>query len=288
MNQRMSLMIPRVFPQWVDEETIVNIFHNQHIGNVYKVSIIRQPDSRRRNYPVYKAFIYFNAWYENEIAFNFQQRIIKKREARVVYDDPWYWVVFKNTEHRLSNNDMRIMRLGNQLVTLSNYTETIEARLAVIEDKHFQQMEHEAESALAEAALNVSNNLFGKHSNAEMNKLLMTLNEDTDQEEPENAEEQMYYHQMKYTAEHGAESVLAEEEQFNHYGIDQYDSGKMDWHYTAEDGAEEEQFNHYGIDQYDSGKMDWQYTAEDGAEEEQINHSGIDQYGAGKMDWRWE
>ena len=261
MNQRMSLMIPRVFPQWVDEETIVNIFHNQHIGNVYKVSIIRQPDSRRRNYPVYKAFIYFNAWYENEIAFNFQQRIIKKREARVVYDDPWYWVVFKNTEHRLSNNDMRIMRLGNQLVTLSNYTETIEARLAVIEDKHFQQMEHEAESALAEAALNVSNNLFGKHSNAEMNKLLMTLNEVTDQEdEPENAEEQMYYHQMKYTAEHGAESVL----------------------------AEEEQFNHYGIDQYDSGKMDWQYTAEDGAEEEQINHSGIDQYGAGKMDWRWE
>lgn len=197
MNQRMSLMIPRVFPQWVDEETIVKIFHEQHIGNVYKVSIIRQPDGRRGNYPIYKAFIYFNAWYKNEIAFNFQERIVNKRETRVVYDDPWYWVVFKNTEERLSNNDMRIMRLGNQLVTLINYTETIEARLAVIEER-----ERDCET---ERALKVSNNLFGKHSNTEMNKLLMRLKEVTDQEdEPENAEEEVYYQQMKIQEKMGS------------------------------------------------------------------------------------
>ena len=114
IDQDLSLMIPRVFPQWVDEQTIVDIFHKQHLGLVYKVSIVRQPDSKRRSYPVYQAFIYFSAWYENEIAYNFQQRIFgPKKQARIVYDDPWFWVAFENNRRRLSNNDKRIMRLGN-------------------------------------------------------------------------------------------------------------------------------------------------------------------------------
>ena len=110
-------MIPRVFPQWVDEQVIIDIFHKQRLGQVYKVSITRMPDSKRRDYPIYQAIIYFSAWYENEIAYNFQQRIFgPKKQARVVYDDPWFWVVFENTKQRLSNNDKRIMRLGRQAV----------------------------------------------------------------------------------------------------------------------------------------------------------------------------
>ena len=108
-------MIPRVFPKWIDEQKIIDIFHQQHIGRVYKVSIIRMPDSKKRSYPIYQAFVYFTAWYENEIAFNFQQRIYgPKAQARVVYDDPWYWVAFENTKRRLSNNDKRIIRMGYQ------------------------------------------------------------------------------------------------------------------------------------------------------------------------------
>jgi hypothetical protein len=98
IDQSLSLVIPRVFPQWgVDEEKICQIFHEQCIGRVYKVSIVRMPDSRRRNYPIYKAYVYFSAWYENEIAYNFQKRILRDHQARVVYDDPWHWVVFKRT-----------------------------------------------------------------------------------------------------------------------------------------------------------------------------------------------
>lgn len=117
IDQNLSLMIPRVFPQWVDEQTIVDIFHKQHLGLVYKVSIIRMPDSKKRSYPIYQAFVYFTAWYENEIAYNFQQRIFgPKKEARIVYDDPWYWIAFENKQQRLSNNDKRIIRLGRKSV----------------------------------------------------------------------------------------------------------------------------------------------------------------------------
>ena len=135
VNQSLSLMIPRVFPQWIDEQKIIDIFHQQQIGRVYKVSIIRAPDSKKRSIPIYQAFIYFSAWYETEIAYNFQQRIYgPKAQARVVYDDPWYWVVFENTKRRLSNNDKRIMRLGYQAYLQEQASAEQEERIRYLED----------------------------------------------------------------------------------------------------------------------------------------------------------
>ena len=127
-------MIPRVFPQWIDEQTIIDIFHQQHLGRVYKVSIIRVPDSKKRSFPIYKAIIYFSAWYDNTIAYNFQQRIFgAKKQARVVYDDPWYWVVFENKTRRLSNNDKRLMRLG--------YQAYLHEQVIAEQDKRIQDLE---------------------------------------------------------------------------------------------------------------------------------------------------
>jgi len=136
IDQSLSLMIPRVFPKWVDEEKMIDIFDQQQIGKVYKVSIIRMPDSKKRNYPIYQAFIYFSAWYDSEVAYNFQQRIFGQRgQARVVYDDPWYWVVFENTKRRLSNADKRMIRLGQQAHVNEQYLREQEERLRSVEDK---------------------------------------------------------------------------------------------------------------------------------------------------------
>ncbi len=135
VNQSLSLMIPRVFPKWIDEQKIIDIFNQQQIGRVYKVSIIRVPDSKKRSIPIYQAFIYFSAWYETEIAYNFQQRIYgPKAQARIVYDDPWYWVVFENTKRRLSNNDKRIMRLGYQAYLQEQAAAEQEQRIRYLED----------------------------------------------------------------------------------------------------------------------------------------------------------
>ena len=115
INQHLSLMIPRVFPQWIDEATIISIFERQHIGRVGKVSIKRKADEPGRDYPIYQAYIYFSVWYDNEIAYNFQQRIFgPKKQARVVYDDPWFWVVFENKKRRLSPTDKRMLRIDAQ------------------------------------------------------------------------------------------------------------------------------------------------------------------------------
>ena len=115
-KQSMSLMIPRVFPQWIDEQKIIKVFHDQQIGRIFKVSIKRLPDERGRDHPIYQAFLYFSVWYDNEIAYNLQQRLLgSKKQARVVYDDPWYWVLFVNKSARLNRNELRQMRTDKEV-----------------------------------------------------------------------------------------------------------------------------------------------------------------------------
>ena len=117
MNQTLSLMIPRVFPQWINNKEIAKVFADQQIGKVYKV-IIRHTKTEYKNgvkIPIYTARVYFHYWYNNKIAYNFQQQIIKKKQARIVYDDPWFWTIFENKRTKLSNNDERRMRVSRNM-----------------------------------------------------------------------------------------------------------------------------------------------------------------------------
>ena len=138
INQGLSLVIPRIFPQWIDEETIIRIFDKQQIGRIGKVSIVRKPDEPGyRNYPIYKAYLHFSVWYENEIAYNFQQRIYgPKKQARVVYDDPWFWVVFENTNPHLSLTDQRILRMDARMYHT-------ECRINQLEEQQQQQAQQQ-------------------------------------------------------------------------------------------------------------------------------------------------
>ena len=117
VNQHLSLVIPRIFPKWVDEAKIIKIFREQKLGEIFKVSIVRMPNKKGCKYPIYKAYVYFSVWFESIVTQNFQDRIYsKKRQARVIYDDPWYWTVFENTEHvRLSNADKRMKRISLEM-----------------------------------------------------------------------------------------------------------------------------------------------------------------------------
>ena len=137
INQQLSLLIPRVFPQWVDEAKIVKIFREQQIGIISKVSIVRMPNETGtsetgKSYPIYKAYLYFSVWFENIIAENFQKRIYgKNKQARVVYDDPWFWTVFENHERvRLSKNDKRLMRLSAEMYKNNQFIQAQQEQIA--------------------------------------------------------------------------------------------------------------------------------------------------------------
>ncbi len=128
-------MMHNVLPQYIDEEKIVQVFHEQHIGKVFKVSIRRKRNDKKIKIPIYTATIHFSVWYDTSIAYNFQQRILNGiKMARVMYDDPCNWIVFENkSQPRFSKTEKRIMRIAADTYKIQQENEQIQQRNAEIE-----------------------------------------------------------------------------------------------------------------------------------------------------------
>lgn len=92
----LSLFIPRVFPS-VTENNMKDIFHSQQLGHVNRVDFVEKIDKFGKKYK--NAYIHFNEWYVNKTAEGFRARVCAHpgAQARIVYDDPWYWTVLENT-----------------------------------------------------------------------------------------------------------------------------------------------------------------------------------------------
>jgi len=73
---------------------VADTFENLKIGNVKRVDLVQKRNACGDFNAVY---IHFNHWYDNTAARNFQERVLDvNREARIVYDEPWYWIVLAN------------------------------------------------------------------------------------------------------------------------------------------------------------------------------------------------
>jgi hypothetical protein len=60
------------------------------------VDFIPKTDKNGKSYNA--AYIHFYRWFECSAAVNFQERVLNPdKEARIVYDEPWYWIVLENT-----------------------------------------------------------------------------------------------------------------------------------------------------------------------------------------------
>jgi len=93
-NPAMSLYIPHVFPNFTSEY-IARVFELLEIGYVDHVDMVAKLDKNGR--PYNSAYIHFAEWYNTIITKNFQKRVLDpEREALIVHDDPWYWIVLEN------------------------------------------------------------------------------------------------------------------------------------------------------------------------------------------------
>jgi len=94
MNQSLSLYIPHVFAN-VTKKTVMDTFEDQGLGKVKEIDFVEKMD---KNGKIYKtAFVHFECWYDSIITRNFQERVKNPdKEARIVYNDPWFWACFEN------------------------------------------------------------------------------------------------------------------------------------------------------------------------------------------------
>jgi len=94
INQQLSLFIPRVFPN-IDLERFQKIFRELKLGDVESITRVAQYDHIGKLY--YRVNVYFSCWYCNDAVKNFQAKVVSPyKQARLVYDDPWYWIILEN------------------------------------------------------------------------------------------------------------------------------------------------------------------------------------------------
>ena len=95
INQTLSLFIPRVFIS-INEGDIKRVFKSLSLGIVSHVDFIAKRGKNRFNYNA--VYIHFREWFNNTAVINFQENVLNPcKTAKLVYDDPWYWLVFENT-----------------------------------------------------------------------------------------------------------------------------------------------------------------------------------------------
>jgi hypothetical protein len=105
--QNYGLYIPSLFDA-VNEKRIIQIFEILRIGQVSYVDIIQKQNKYGDAYK--SAYIHFDMWFDNNTTKNLQMKLNKKDgEARIIYDEPNYWIIQKSSiPNKLSQRSMRI------------------------------------------------------------------------------------------------------------------------------------------------------------------------------------
>jgi hypothetical protein len=96
-----SVCIPRVFPN-ITEQFIRHTFESYKLGIVSHVDIVKKVNRYNDNYNM--VFVHFKVWYANVSATNLREKIENPNVvAKLVYDDPWYWIIIPNTSYKREN-----------------------------------------------------------------------------------------------------------------------------------------------------------------------------------------
>ena len=110
--KNISLYIPHVFANYTKDD-IARVF-NDFIGSVKTVDLVvkRGKDGKTFN----AAYIHFRSWHNTIATQNFQERVLDpNQEARIVYDDPWYWICLENKSRKVAPNQRKIrIDIGEQ------------------------------------------------------------------------------------------------------------------------------------------------------------------------------
>lgn len=91
-----SICIPHVYNN-ISNRRIYDVFNNYNLGTVSSIDVKRRTGTDRHLYKT--VFVHFSEWNVNNVsAVNLKNMIDDPNmEAKLVYDDPWYWVLLPNS-----------------------------------------------------------------------------------------------------------------------------------------------------------------------------------------------
>ena len=128
-----SVCIPRIFHN-IPNKKIVSTFEILKLGKVKNMDIVWKTGRDGSSFKM--AFIHFSEWNMSSLAArNFRDQIEDPSvDAKLVYDDPWYWLVLPNNSTTIINS----YKTGSTYsipTSLDNISEMINERITNLEDE---------------------------------------------------------------------------------------------------------------------------------------------------------
>ena len=141
-----SLYIPHDFAN-ITKNKIVETFEKLRIGSINRIDFLNKK-SKKSNYNA--VYIHFSEWYDNSAARNFQERVLDPNmEARIVYDEPWFWIVLENKRHKagdrkrsvnldaLNNSQIASEGVAKPMMTNQDFTKLLEKTYTETQEDFF-------------------------------------------------------------------------------------------------------------------------------------------------------
>lgn len=117
-DNKLSVYIPRITSEWADEAMIAQVFHANELGVVERVDIVYKPAHN-------EAFVHMS-WFDCPSTRNIQERIKDpSRQARLVHDDPNYWLLLEN-KNPMTATEVRLEKRIMELEAKSNLQTKVE------------------------------------------------------------------------------------------------------------------------------------------------------------------
>jgi hypothetical protein len=89
-----SVFIPRVFAN-ISKERIAKVFDSLDLAIVDKIDFVRK---QGENGPYNAVYVHLKYWLSTDASREFRDRLFNNADgAKLVYEDPWFWVVLPNT-----------------------------------------------------------------------------------------------------------------------------------------------------------------------------------------------
>jgi hypothetical protein len=100
-----SLYIPHIFANYTKDD-VAEVFDHQNIGKVKNIDFVSKLGKDGKPYNA--AYIHFKNWFDNVPAHNLQKRVLNpETEARIMYEDPWYWILLENKAQKFTPGDRK-------------------------------------------------------------------------------------------------------------------------------------------------------------------------------------
>lgn len=99
-----SLYIPHIFANY-SKSDVAKVFENLKIGKVQTIDFVSKMGNDGKAYNA--AYIHFEYWFDNISAANFQERVLTKSPAKLMYDEPWFWLVLENKARKIVSGERK-------------------------------------------------------------------------------------------------------------------------------------------------------------------------------------